>query len=287
MARYIAFQYQEPLTKPSTSRILLSHTTGLPYDALSPDLQRWSKAVGRSASSADWTLEGFTTPLVFSPGTSWTYGTSIDWAGLVLEAVTKDTLGTYFRQNIFEPLGMRDTGFFPLQLPHTADHVATWAYRDENGTGLSTGAPWKTDTPAIESGGSGLHSTAADYGRFLAGLLSGVLVSLETLDEMFRPQLDGAVVTALEQTAHSGGYVPEILAGTPLNHGLGGLINMANMQGKRSAGSMMWTGAANGRWWIDRKTGVAGVLVVNVSPYGDKILESMFDELEKTVYGSL
>ncbi|KAH6685944.1 beta-lactamase/transpeptidase-like protein [Plectosphaerella plurivora] len=272
---------------PITLRILLTHTTGLPYDALSPDLQRWSKAIGRTASSGDWTLEGFTTPLVFPPGTSWEYGTSIDWAGVVLEAITKDSLGTYLRRNIFEPLEMRDTGFFPRQLPHIADRVAAWAYRNENGTGLSTGASWKTDTPAIESGGSGLHSTAADYARFLSGLLGGRLVSAETLDEMFCPQLDETVAAALGQTAHSGGYVPEILAGSPLNHGLGGVINMEDMQGKRLAGSMMWTGATNGRWWIDRKTGIAAALVVNVSPYGDNILNGMFDELERAVYGEL
>lgn len=182
---------------------------------------------------------------------------------------------------------MRDTGFFPLQLPHVADRNAGWAYRDENGTGLSTGPPWKTDTPAIEGGGAGLHSTAADYARFLTGLLSGKLVSGEILDEMFRPQLDEAVAAALGETAHSAGFVPEIPAGIPLNHGLGGFINMVDIQGKRHAGSMMWTGAANSRWWIDRKTGVAGVLVVNVSPYGDKILETLFEELERAVYGKL
>lgn len=182
---------------------------------------------------------------------------------------------------------MRDTGFFPLQLPHVAARIAAWSIRDENGTGLSTCPPWKTNEPAIESGGSGLHSTVADYARFLTGLLSGKLVSQPTLDEMFRPQLDEAVATALGKTARASGYVHEITPGTPLNHGLGGLINMADVQGKRAAGSMMWSGAANGRWWVDRKTGIAGVLVVNVSPYGDKILVEMFDELERAVYGKL
>lgn len=279
--------YAESADETPHRRILLTHTTGLEYDALSPDLQRWSEAVNRTASSADGNLEGFTTPLVFAPGTSWVYGTSLDWAGVVLEALTKTTLGAYFRENIFGPLDMLDTGFFPHEVPQVADRTAAWAYRNETGTGFTTGPAWKTDTPDFESGGSGLYSTAADYAKFLSGLLSGQIVSEPTLDEMFRPQLDETVAGALESLAHSAGYVPEIPVGTPLNHGLGGVINMADIPGRRSAGSMMWTGAVNSRWWIDRKTGVAGVLIVNVSPYGDKILEGMFDELEKAVYGKL
>ena len=50
-------------------------------------------------------------PLVFDPGERWEYGTNIDWVGKMVEAASGKRLGDYFRQNIFESLGMNSTGF--------------------------------------------------------------------------------------------------------------------------------------------------------------------------------
>ena len=55
--------------------------------------------------------------VLFEPGTDWVYGTSTDWVGRLVEAVSGTTLDAYFRDRIFTPLRMRDTHF---NVPDTA-----------------------------------------------------------------------------------------------------------------------------------------------------------------------
>ena len=63
------------------------------------------------------TLEGITAllaehPLKFNPGTRWNYGLSTDIVGRLVEILSGQRFDDYLRQEIFEPLGMEDTGFF-------------------------------------------------------------------------------------------------------------------------------------------------------------------------------
>jgi CubicO group peptidase (beta-lactamase class C family) len=52
-------------------------------------------------------------PLVFDPGDRWLYGINIDWAGRLVEATSGQPLDVYFRDKIFAPLGMNDSGTSP------------------------------------------------------------------------------------------------------------------------------------------------------------------------------
>ncbi|RSL83048.1 hypothetical protein CEP52_016819 [Fusarium oligoseptatum] len=257
----------EDNTKPITFRHLLTHTLGLGSDLADPDLTKWSKAVGRTDTILSWNREGINTPLKFAPGEGWYYGAATDWAGVILEEITGETLGTYTQKNILEPLGIKDTGFWPEKLPQTADqHI-------------------------LESAGAGLYSTAQDYATFFQGLLQGKLVKEETLQEMFSPQLNEAQAGILEMIAYNIGgqdaFSPEYPKGTKLNHGIGGVINVEDVPGKRRKGSLMWSGMCNSRWWIDRETGIAAALIVNVQPHGDPVVKNLYNELELEVYRSL
>ena len=51
------------------------------------------------------------TPLMFDPGARWQYGTSINWVGRIVEAISGEPLDVYFRKHILDPLGMNDTAF--------------------------------------------------------------------------------------------------------------------------------------------------------------------------------
>jgi hypothetical protein len=79
-------------------------------DFYDPNLDKW---FGVTDAQVDHTgrLRTLNTPLMFDPGTKWSYGIGIDWAGIILERVTKSRLGDYFSEHLFEPLGMMDTGF--------------------------------------------------------------------------------------------------------------------------------------------------------------------------------
>ena len=153
---------------------------------------------------------------------------------------------------VFTPLGMCSTGFWPEKLPQAQARAVSWALRVDGGA-LGETPPFVPKEHEMESGGAGLYSTAGDYALFFKGLLGGKLVSEETLREMFRPQLTELQRGELQNTMVSSpsakyGFVPEFPTGIALDHGLGGILNMEDVSGKRRQGSMMWNGMANSRW---------------------------------------
>ncbi len=104
----------EPKLRPAgrdiTLRHLLTHTAGFAYDIWSPDLIRYQEKKGIPGVISCQNV-ALTTPLLFDPGERWNYGINIDWVGKAVEKVSGQKLDAYFRDNIFGPLGMRDTGF--------------------------------------------------------------------------------------------------------------------------------------------------------------------------------
>ncbi|KPM42809.1 hypothetical protein AK830_g3715 [Neonectria ditissima] len=198
--------------------------------------------IGRTAGFLDQTREGWNTPLRFRPGESWQYGSGIDWAGQVLETVTGQSLGSYMSENIFKPLGMSDTTFRP-------------AAQD-------------------------FFSTPQDYIKFLQAVLAagegqGTLLRKQSVEEMFRPQLNEAQSTKMKTWL--GGALP-FQGQTPVNHGISGAINMGNIEGKRRKGTLTWAGISNPQWWIDREAGIAAVLFVNILPPDDEPVKRMYDD---------
>ena len=76
-------------------------------------------------------LEGVMKPLVAEPGEDWNYGPNIDWVGEAIARTSGMRLGQYLKQNIFDPLGMKDTAF--QVLPHCKDRAVAMHQRDESG----------------------------------------------------------------------------------------------------------------------------------------------------------
>jgi CubicO group peptidase (beta-lactamase class C family) len=238
-------------------RNLLTHTAGLAYDVADPDLQRWSASTGRTATCNDWSLAGFATPLKFPPGSAWCYGTATDWAAQALERTTGEPLSAYVQRHIFDPSGMKDSTWWPEQLPpaHARDEdgsrrrPAVFTYRREGGA-LEAGPRPFPDEHEIESGGSGLFTTARDYAAFMQALLAGRLLADESVDLMFSPQLDREQEKSLSEVvaAFPEGMAPEYPPGLRVQHGIGGILSMEDCPGKRAKGSMSWSGYANSRW---------------------------------------
>ncbi|KAK0736046.1 beta-lactamase/transpeptidase-like protein [Apiosordaria backusii] len=283
-------------TAPITLRHLLTHTVGLGYDLGDPDLIRWSQYTGRTVNTTSSTREGWNTPLKFEPGKGWYYGTAIDWAGLTLEALTGKTLGEYMQENVLDPLGMKETTFHPLRpeiQEKVKDRQVTVAYRGEDGT-LTEGPLITPLEPPVESGGSGLFTTAADYIKFLQALLQdtngkGNLLKKETVDEMFRPQLDDKQKEDQAKILVGTGWAPDFdeLTASDMSWGLAGAINLVDLVTGRKKGSMMWSGVVNPHWFIDPTTGIAVALIVSVLPFGDSVSGKLYRELEAAVYGEL
>src|SRR5262249_13417822 len=112
-------------------------------------------------------------PLLFDPGERWLYGTSTDVVGRIVETVSGETLEDYFREHIFIPLKMTDTSY---NVPKTKE-ARLVAQHPRSGTRMDGAIKLQNPRPglAIPSprGGSGLASTADDYGRFVRMFLNG------------------------------------------------------------------------------------------------------------------
>ena len=136
-------------------------------------------------------------PLAFVPGTSWRYGTSADVLGAVIEVVSGKRFGQFLREEIFEPLGMKDTAFFVPE--EKRDRLVTCFRRAEGGLEpfreLHLAVGRYDIPPAFESGGAGLVSTLDDYAAFAGMLMNGGeyrgrrILSRAAVEYMTSPQL--------------------------------------------------------------------------------------------------
>src|SRR4051794_4501839 len=99
-----------PAKRPITLRHLLTHTAGFTYSIWSEPMLRYEKVTG-SPFVGTCETAALNAPLVFDPGDRWEYGINIDWVGRAVEKVSGQSLEVYFREHIFGPLGMTDTGF--------------------------------------------------------------------------------------------------------------------------------------------------------------------------------
>ena len=167
--------------RPMNVRDVLMHTTGLAGALLpgNPIDEAFGAQRSAAAEKGGMTLEGITAilaehPLKFHPGTQWNYGLSTDIVGRLVEILSGQRFDEYLRQEIFEPLGMVDTGFFVPE-ESVSRFSANYQYRPAN-------SPVLMDDPAQSrylrqrsylSGAGGLVSTTDDYVAFCRMLANG------------------------------------------------------------------------------------------------------------------
>jgi CubicO group peptidase (beta-lactamase class C family) len=182
--------YTIPATRQITIRDLLRHTSGLTYE-WNPDLGSIYKDANVASgllpydgTIADNVERLAKQPLLFNPGERWEYSLGVDVLGRLVEVVSGKPFDEFLRTRIFEPLGMKDTYFFPPD--DKLDRLATaYTYYPDKGlnrfpdTPITEGAfRYSADYPyrgpkKLFSGGAGLNSTATDYARFCQMMLEG------------------------------------------------------------------------------------------------------------------
>ena len=161
-----------------TVKNLLDMTSGLCYPGEIYEAERDTAVFLEEASKKMHTENEMTTyelcnelgklPLAFNPGDKWNYGLSADVLGAIVEIVSGMKYSEYLSKNIFEPLGMKDTGFFVpkekqerLARAYNSDGVRFSEYTGENLLIQSR----MEEQPKFESGGAGLVSTIDDYSK--------------------------------------------------------------------------------------------------------------------------
>ncbi len=269
-----------------TLRHLLTHTSGFTYDMWNADMRRFQKE-NKIPGVVSCRNRALTVPLAFDPGTRWDYGIGIDWVGKAVEAVSGQTLGAYMKANIFDPLGMGDTGF-KLGSDQQARRAAIHVRKSD---GLVATPIVVEQNPEFEMGGGGLYGTASDYLRFATMILNEgrgdggePILKAETVDLMSRNAMGDLSCTGLK-TADPGS-TNDVDFTDRMQWGLSFMINPGRMATGRSAGSLAWAGLANSYYWIDPVKGIAGVFLTQVFPFADVKALPLFQAFETEVYRS-
>jgi CubicO group peptidase (beta-lactamase class C family) len=271
---------------PITVRQLLNHTSGLAYGLTPGPVDTiFTRARMYDASR---TLEQFTDslarlPLLFHPGTAWSYGSGLDVAGRVIEVASGQTLDRFLDEALFRPLGMRDTGFriradMRRRLVTVYAAGADGALEPIGSDGLM--AMFEPDARFLWGSG-GLLSTPDDYLRFAQMLLNGGsfgdtrILRPETVALMTTEPVPPLVVAA-------GGTARDSTYG----FGLGVSVKMDSAQTVRPGppGIFRWSGYLGTYFWIDPVNDLIAMVWTQFSPAGRYPIEAVFQTL---VYDAL
>jgi methyl acetate hydrolase len=270
-----------PASKPATVRHFLTHTSGLAYP--------FTSAIWRDFKPAAGETYPFGGPLLFDPGERWHYSTSTDVCGRLVEVVSGKKLEDYFRENIFVPLKMNDTSYNVPEAKGPRMVAQQQRAGKEMKGDIELQNPQPGLTIASPVGGGGLASTAGDYGRFMrmwlnGGELEGARVlKAETVKLMGQNHIGAVSVPALKSALpRSADFT--FIADNRDKWGLGFLITVDQVPGKRSPGSLSWGGINNTFFWIDPTQGIAGVIMMQYLPFADAKALATYDIFERGAY---
>lgn len=287
-----------PAKSPITIRQLLTHTSGIVYGAFSQGALRAIYAkkglMEVGLSHPKMTTEEFINrlaevPLAFHPGEKYTYGLNMDILGRVVEVVSGSKLSDYFRKNIFEPLGMKNT-FFYLPKEKQAKLVPIYLQKEDgtlematNTGGISSGMdyPLQADNNHY-AGGGGLSSTALDYATFIQALLNNGfyngkrILSRKTVEVMTADQL---IRLNQEKKGYSQKPGETFCLGFSLTTDQGKGISV------KSPGTFEWGGYFNTKFFIDPKeqlifVGMTQILGARHGELWDRLTALMYASIE-------
>lgn len=267
-----------PASRPIRIIDLLTHSAGIGYSFIPSSVSRQYEEAGiiDGLTSNPYTLAEqmqllAKQPLMFEPGTRFAYGLNTDVLGYLIEVISGKTLAEFFRDEITEPLALRDTHFY---LPEDSAGRLVTVYSEVDGEGLVAAQDMELPLTVgsanypVEgarsyfSGGAGLSSTVNDYARFLQMLLNGGeldgvrILSRKSVELMHTPRIDWDNDGAAD-------------------FGLG--FRVISDIGKDGAvgsnGSYSWGGAFYTSYWIDPSENLVAVFMSQGRPISSNVDE--------------
>lgn len=262
-----------PAKREITIRDLLTHTSGIGYAQIGNETMNamYYKAgviggIGLKGYVLGENIKKLAAlPLVHQPGEKWTYGLNTDVLGYLVEVVSGMTLDNYFKKNIFDPLGMKDTYFYipkekqgRLAMLHSEDQTKHVINTQEV---ITVNGTFYRDYPILEggsfySGGGGLVSTAYDYTIFMQMLLN-------------KGEYNGKRLLS-PRSIHlmSINQIGDLNLGRTGKFGLGFLVVTDTDEAKNiaSLGTYSWGGMFASSYWIDPKEKIVAQFVLQQYP---------------------
>jgi len=249
---------------------LLTHTAGLDYDF---------NALHASTDMRDFVRRTSASELKFSPGEKWGYSMASDIQGAIIERVSGLPLDQYLQQHLFQPLQMKDTGFW---VPKDKQKRLVEDYKKHKSknelTALINNDSKYLHKPSFLSAGGGLVSTAKDYSHFLSMLLNDgqfngkQIITAKSLKKMLSSQTQGLDM----------GFLPKIYPNSGFGFGLG---IKEGEQDLRSKGSYYWAGKGGTLFWVDPAENLIVIAMMqaeNAWPLLNKWLADKIYPLSKT-----
>ena len=279
----------EPADREITIKDLLTHTSGVGY-GFGIASKVWEEAgiqgfylIDRNESIVETVKKIAKLPHEAHPGDEYVYGYSSDILGAIVEVVSGNSLDTFLKENLFDPLEMTDTSFY---LPDSKkDRLTTvYIYSEDNGlkrapykgTFDSQGSHYIDGPKKSFSGGAGLLSTSSDYYNFLLMILNEG--KYENLQILSRKSIE--IMTKDNLTE---GIFP--YAG--MGHGLGVQVvnNRAKLSVLGSNGELIGGGAYRTEYWIDSKEDLIGIILVQIRE--PQYLLRFHDTIKTLIYQAL
>lgn len=283
-----------PPSRPMQVVDLMRHTSGLTYGFQNrTNVDAAYRKLGIADMHGQDDLEGMIQqlaklPLEFSPGEAWNYSVSTDVVGYLAQKVAGKPLDRVFRERIFEPLGMSETGF------HVRDdqqgRFAACYNAMPGGKMKLQDDPSKSPylaPPKLYGGGGGLVGTAHDYLKFATMLTNGGeldgarILAPKTVELMAANHLPGGQdLTQLSRSLFS----ESTNAGVGFGLGVAVVFDAPQTLIPCSNGEFYWGGAASTAFWCDPVEDITAVFMTQLLPSSSYPIRR---ELRTLVYSAL
>ena len=259
----------EPARRPLTARDLLTLRMGFGY-ILDPAaagypiheaMEERGLAVGPNPTSLapdEWMRRLGELPLMHHPGEVWMYDTALDVLGVLVARAAGQPLEDFLRERVFEPLGMKDTGFHVP--PEKIERLPPFYRSDYENGGLAlydpaAGGLWSRP-PAFPSARGGLVSTAHDFHAFGEMLLNGGRLGGERI--LSRPSVQAMTTNQLQPGQAD---ASAMILGENRGWGLGMSVVTRRDGVAASPGRFGWDGGYGTSWSSDPAEGLSGILL--------------------------
>ena len=270
---------------PMTIRNLLTFTSGLGSGVENTPVDSMYRAADLSGGTLKEMIQKLAKiPLLYQPGTRWKYGRSSDVLGYLVEVISGKPLDQFFKERIFIPLKMNDTGYY-VSKEKLKRITSVYRLDEHSGIKILTDPEINNvSTPVrFHSGNGGLLSTATDYLIFSQMLLNkgeynGVrLLGSKTVDLMTSNHITN------EKMPDDDFFGP-MLTGMGFGFGFAVLKDQNSSTGSGSKGSYWWAGAANTYFYIDPKE---DLIVIFMTQFVPNIYYPVCREFRELVYQSI